>query len=108
LFFSSFHTWRREFWKKDNELDQQSKNIKAELQKAEHQLQSTVAKNVSAGLIRVNNITREFKNRIKGNVYGPLIELFECDDIYMPAVEVAAGGRFVLLNSNRYIYSLPC
>lgn len=44
--------------------------------------------------MKVNQIYREHKDKIKGKVFGPLIELFEVDDKYMTAVEVAAGNRY--------------
>jgi len=34
------------------------------------------------------------EQKIKG-VYGPIIELFECEEQYMTAIEVAAGNAYV-------------
>lgn len=56
---------------------------------------------MSAGVARI----RELEGKYKGKVYGQLIDLFECNEAAMTAVEVAAGGRFVL---SRLIGYLSC
>eukprot|EP00026_Physarum_polycephalum_P000796 Phypoly_transcript_00797.p1 GENE.Phypoly_transcript_00797~~Phypoly_transcript_00797.p1 ORF type:complete len:728 (+),score=169.88 Phypoly_transcript_00797:1787-3970(+) len=47
---------------------------------------------VSAGLVRVNKILQENRDKIRGKVYGPLIELFDVEPGYETCVEVAAGN----------------
>ncbi len=47
--------------------------------------------------MKVNQIVHEHKDKIKGKVYGPLIELFEAGEAYTTAVEVAAGNRYSTL-----------
>jgi chromosome segregation ATPase len=49
---------------------------------------------VSAGLLRVNKIMNENRDKIRGKVYGPLIELFDVEPGYETCVEVAAGNRY--------------
>lgn len=48
---------------------------------------------VRRGLNSIRRICREYK--ING-VYGPIIELLDCDEKLFTAVEVTAGNRFVL------------
>lgn len=45
------------------------------------------------GLNSIRRICREYK--IDG-VYGPIIELLDCNEKFFTAVEVTAGNRFVL------------
>ena len=45
------------------------------------------------GLNSIRRICREYK--IDG-VYGPIIELLDCDEKFFTAVEVTAGNRYVL------------
>jgi structural maintenance of chromosome 3 (chondroitin sulfate proteoglycan 6) len=85
---------RRELWRRDVEMDTNIQTYKNDLLKSEKQLQSTVNKIVSSGLNAVHRIAEE--TDIKG-VYGPLIELFECPDQYMTAVEIAAGGSLFFI-----------
>lgn len=47
---------------------------------------------VRRGLNSVRKICREYK--IPG-VFGPIIELLDCDERFFTAVEVTAGNRFV-------------
>lgn len=44
------------------------------------------------GLNSIRRICREYK--ISG-VFGPIIELLDCDEKYFTAVEVTAGNRYV-------------
>ena len=47
---------------------------------------------VRRGLNSIRRICREYK--ISG-VFGPIIELLDCDEKYFTAVEVTAGNRYV-------------
>ena len=49
---------------------------------------------VSAGLLKVNSIVKNNRDKIRGKVYGPLIELFDVEPGYETCVEVAAGSRY--------------
>lgn len=51
-------------------------------------MHSSIPKELAAGLATLDNLRAE--GRAAG-VYGPIIELFECDDKFTTAVEVAAG-----------------
>lgn len=52
--------------------------------------------------MRVNKIVNDPENRgkIKGQCYGPLLELFDVDSTYATAVEVAAGNRYIYFQLN--------
>ncbi len=46
---------------------------------------------ISTGLMAVTRIVEQYPDL--AGVHGPLIDLFECDDMYTTAVEVTAGNR---------------
>lgn len=61
-----------------------------ELEKSQRQLYSTLPKETAQGIESVKRIAKE--HGING-VYAPIIELFNCTDAEMIAVEVAAKGN---------------
>jgi structural maintenance of chromosome 3 (chondroitin sulfate proteoglycan 6) len=73
--------------------------------KVERQLQSTVSKEVNQGLGSIKRIAAEQK---MSGVYGPMIELFDVDEEYMPAVEVTAGNSlfYVVVDTDKTATSL--
>eukprot|EP01135_Chromosphaera_perkinsii_P000613 Nk52_evm16s136 gene=Nk52_evmTU16s136 len=80
---------RKAAWKEDAQVEESVNQFTSELNKAERTLQSTMSKSISTGL---NNVKRIAAERSIPGVYGPLIELFECDEKFMTAVEVTAGN----------------
>ncbi|CAO3634436.1 unnamed protein product [Cunninghamella echinulata] len=79
---------RKTLWREEAGLDALLQNCKDEIHKAERTLSSSMDKNTSIGLNAIQRITKE--NKISG-VCGPLYELFDVDDRFKTAVEVAAG-----------------
>ena len=86
--------YKRELWRQDAENENNLQMYREELKKSERQLNLTLNKVTSVGLSGINQVVA--KHQIRG-VYGPLIELFECPEEYATAVEVTAGGRYVLI-----------
>jgi len=80
---------RKDAWREESELDKQHQQLQNTLRKAEGRLKSMMDKQMYKGIEAVRNIVKE--NDISG-YYGPLIELFECDDKARKAVETTAGN----------------
>lgn len=80
---------RKAQWKDEEELNQQLESVKAELDKAQRNLEHAVARDINRGLANVKRIVKE--KGIRG-VHGALIELFDCNDKFNTAVETAAGN----------------
>jgi structural maintenance of chromosome 3 (chondroitin sulfate proteoglycan 6) len=74
---------------KANQLDTRVKTSRDNMFSFERRLQLTTDKMVSQALSAIRRISAERK--ING-VFGPLIELFECEDDFKTAVEVTAGA----------------
>ncbi|ORZ17870.1 putative chromosome segregation protein SudA [Absidia repens] len=80
---------RKNLWREEAGLDSSLTNCKNEIHKAERALSGSMDKNTSIGLSAISRITKEYN--IDG-VHGPLFELFEVDERFRTAVEVAAGS----------------
>ncbi|KAJ4724659.1 Structural maintenance of chromosomes protein [Melia azedarach] len=80
---------RKSLWVKENELCAEIDKLKAEVEKAEKSLDHATPGDVRRGLNSIRRICREYK--ING-VYGPIIELLDCDEKLFTAVEVTAGN----------------
>ncbi|KAJ3438560.1 structural maintenance of chromosomes protein [Anaeramoeba flamelloides] len=90
---------RKELWREESEIESQIQNMKERLLKIETQLQSSIGKGIAVGLEAVKKICQQ--NHIPG-VYGPIIELLDCQEEFMTAVEVTAGMAlfFVVVDSD--------
>lgn len=80
---------RKSLWVKESELCAEIDKLKAEVEKAEKSLDHATPGDVRRGLNSIRRICREYK--IDG-VYGPIIELLDCDEKFFTAVEVTAGN----------------
>ncbi|KAL5830704.1 hypothetical protein ACOSQ4_016058 [Xanthoceras sorbifolium] len=80
---------RKSLWGKESELCAEIDKLRAEVEKAEKSLDHATPGDVRRGLNSIRRICREYK--ING-VYGPIIELLECDEKFFTAVEVTAGN----------------
>ncbi|CAB4283123.1 unnamed protein product [Prunus armeniaca] len=88
-------------WRNETELSAEIEKLRTEVEKAEKSLDHATPGDVRRGLNSVRKICREYK--IPG-VFGPIIELLDCDEKFFTAVEVTAGNSCslmisVLLNS---------
>ncbi|XP_056168942.1 structural maintenance of chromosomes protein 3 [Syzygium oleosum] len=80
---------RKSLWDKESELSTQIDRWKAEVDKAEKNLDHATPGDVRRGLNSVRKICREYQ---MSGVYGPIIELLDCDEKFYTAVEVTAGN----------------
>ncbi|MED6109969.1 Structural maintenance of chromosomes protein 3 [Stylosanthes scabra] len=80
---------RKSLWDKENTLTAEIDKLKAEVEKAEKSLDHAIPGDVRRGLNSVRKICREYN--ISG-VYGPIIELLNCEERFFTAVEVTAGN----------------
>eukprot|EP01119_Soliformovum_irregulare_P021243 TRINITY_DN7035_c0_g1_i1.p1 TRINITY_DN7035_c0_g1~~TRINITY_DN7035_c0_g1_i1.p1 ORF type:complete len:1217 (+),score=488.18 TRINITY_DN7035_c0_g1_i1:479-3652(+) len=89
---------RKALWRHDSEADTIRLQYRDEIYKAERQLESTMNKVVSTGLAFVRKLKREGRQ----GIYGPIIELFDCGEEAMTAVEVTAGNAlfFVVVDND--------
>ncbi|KAI7992667.1 Structural maintenance of chromosomes protein 3 [Camellia lanceoleosa] len=80
---------RKSLWAKESELSGDIDGLKTEVVKAEKSLDHATAGDIRRGLNSVRRICREYE--ITG-VFGPIIELIDCDEKFFTAVEVTAGN----------------
>ncbi|KAJ0021665.1 hypothetical protein Pint_31711 [Pistacia integerrima] len=80
---------RKSLWVKESELCTEIDKLKAEVEKAEKSLDHATPGDVRRGLNSIRRIRNEYE--IAG-VYGPIIELLDCDEKFFTAVEVTAGN----------------
>ncbi|CAI0541715.1 unnamed protein product [Linum tenue] len=83
------HDERKALWGKENALDAEIDKLKTELEKAKKSLDHATPGDVRRGLNSMRRICRE--HNITG-VFGPIIELLDCDEKFFTAVEVTAGN----------------
>ncbi|CAN6557387.1 unnamed protein product [Malus baccata var. baccata] len=80
---------RKSLWRKETELSAEIEKLRGEVEKAEKSLDHATPGDVRRGLNSVRKICREYN--ICG-VFGPIIELLDCDEKFFTAVEVTAGN----------------
>eukprot|EP01134_Creolimax_fragrantissima_P007285 CFRG7285T1 len=80
---------RKKLWRDSQDIDMTLESVRDSVRRNEKTLQSTMNKQLSSGLKAVMKIAEE--HRLKG-VYGPVIELFTCEEKFNTAVEVTAGN----------------
>nr|VDC80666.1 unnamed protein product [Brassica rapa] len=83
------HRKRREKWGEESQLSSEIDKLKMELERAKKNLDHATPGDVRRGLISIKRICSEHK--ING-VFGPLVELVDCDEKFFTAVEVTAGN----------------
>ncbi|KAF2317506.1 hypothetical protein GH714_023658 [Hevea brasiliensis] len=81
---------RKSLWGKESALIAEIDKLRAEVEKAEKSLDHATPGDVRRGLNSIRRICRDYK--ING-VFGPIIELLDCDEKFFTAVEVTAGNR---------------
>ncbi|PRQ16667.1 putative structural maintenance of chromosomes protein [Rosa chinensis] len=80
---------RKTLWRKETELSAEIDKLRTEVEKAEKSLDHSTPGDVRRGLNSVRKICREYN--IPG-VFGPIIELLDCEEKFFTAVEVTAGN----------------
>ncbi|XP_039066141.1 structural maintenance of chromosomes protein 3-like [Hibiscus syriacus] len=80
---------RKSLWEKENKLSAEIDKLKSEVEKAEKSLDHATPGDVRRGLNSIRKICREYNI---GGVFGPIIELLNCDEKFFTAVEVTAGN----------------
>nr|KJB55539.1 hypothetical protein B456_009G081300 [Gossypium raimondii] len=80
---------RKSLWEKESKLSAEIDKLKAEVEKAEKSLDHATPGDVRRGLNSIRKICREYNI---GGVFGPIIELLNCDEKFFTAVEVTAGN----------------
>ncbi|QHO27046.1 Structural maintenance of chromosomes protein [Arachis hypogaea] len=80
---------RKSLWDKENTLTAEIDKLRAEVEKAEKSLDHAITGDVRRGMNSVRKICSEYN--ISG-VYGPIIELLNCEEKFFTAVEVTAGN----------------
>ncbi|KAL2945568.1 Structural maintenance of chromosomes protein 3, partial [Bienertia sinuspersici] len=68
---------RKSLWERENELSSEIEKLKSEVVKAEKNLDQATPGDIRRGLTSVRRICREYNT---GGVFGPIIELLECDE----------------------------
>ncbi|KAL8479922.1 hypothetical protein ACS0TY_026749 [Phlomoides rotata] len=83
------HDERKSLWERESVLSSEIDRLKSEVVKAEKSLDHATPGDIRRGMQSVRRICDQ--NGI-GGVYGPIIELLDCDEKYFTAVEVTAGN----------------
>ncbi|KAF8109805.1 hypothetical protein N665_0091s0034 [Sinapis alba] len=83
------HRKRKEKWGEESQLSSEIDKFKTELERAKKNLDHATPGDVRRGLSSVKRICSEHK--ING-VFGPLVELVDCEEKFFTAVEVTAGN----------------
>jgi structural maintenance of chromosome 3 (chondroitin sulfate proteoglycan 6) len=83
---------RKSLWGEESTLSADIDKLKVEVEKAEKNLDHATPGHVRRGLNSIRRICKEYK--IQG-VFGPIIELLDCDDTFFTAVEVTAGTAYI-------------
>ncbi|KAL6527888.1 Structural maintenance of chromosomes protein 3 [Orobanche minor] len=83
------HDDRKSLWARESELSEEMDKLKSEVVKAEKSLDQATPGDIRRGM---NSVKRICKQHGIGGVYGPIIELLECDHRFFTAVEVTAGN----------------
>jgi len=79
---------RKAQWKEQKELEEKVFQMKSELLHFQRALHSTLSRELVSGLEAIS----KFETPPKHEVYGPLVDLIDVDEVYMTAVEVTAGN----------------
>jgi structural maintenance of chromosome 3 (chondroitin sulfate proteoglycan 6) len=80
---------RKEKWGEESQLSSEIDKLKTELERAKKNLDHATPGDVRRGLNSIRRICADY--RING-VFGPLVELVDCDEKFFTAVEVTAGN----------------
>ncbi|KAE8675877.1 hypothetical protein F3Y22_tig00111640pilonHSYRG00066 [Hibiscus syriacus] len=80
---------RKSLWEKESKLSAEIDKLKSEVEKTEKSLDHATPGDVRRGLNSIRKICREYN--IDG-VFGPIIELLNCDEKFFTAVEVTTGN----------------
>lgn len=81
---------RKELWRAENQLETSITDIKSEVDFFQRELLTCMDRATSQGLQSIPRIAQQLG--IGNRVYGPLFELFECEEVYRTAVEVIGGA----------------
>ncbi|KAF5185200.1 Structural maintenance of chromosomes protein [Thalictrum thalictroides] len=80
---------RKSLWGIESDLSSEIDKLKADVVKAEKSLDHAAPGDIRRGLNSIRRLCRD--HNIRG-VFGPIIELLECDEKFFTAVEVTAGN----------------
>uniref|UniRef100_A0A1J3FBQ3 Structural maintenance of chromosomes protein n=1 Tax=Noccaea caerulescens TaxID=107243 RepID=A0A1J3FBQ3_NOCCA len=80
---------RKEKWGEESQLYSEIEKLKTELERAKKNLDHATPGDVRRGLSSIRRICSDYK--ING-VFGPIVELVDCDEKFFTAVEVTAGN----------------
>ncbi|XBJ04479.1 hypothetical protein VPH35_023409 [Triticum aestivum] len=80
---------RKSLWKQENSVTAEIDRLKEDIVKAQKSLDYATPRDTRRGLNYASKIVRE--RGLKG-VFGPVIELIDCEEKFFTAVEVAAGN----------------
>ncbi|XP_078432329.1 structural maintenance of chromosomes (SMC) family protein isoform X2 [Wolffia australiana] len=80
---------RKSLWKREGDLTAEIDRLRSEVLKAQKSLDHATPGDIRRGLSSVNRIIKD--HNIRG-VFGPILELVDCDEKFFTAVEVTAGN----------------
>ncbi|KAM0905680.1 hypothetical protein ACQ4PT_017264 [Festuca glaucescens] len=80
---------RKSFWKEENSVTAEINGLKGDLVKAQKSLDHATPGDIRRGLNSVSRIIRD--HNITG-VFGPVLELVDCEEKFFTAVEVTAAN----------------
>ncbi|XBJ21091.1 hypothetical protein VPH35_011804 [Triticum aestivum] len=80
---------RKSFWKEENSVTAEIDRLKEDLVKAQKSLDHATPGDIRRGL---NSVSRIIRDHGIGGVFGPVLELVDCEEKFFTAVEVTAGN----------------
>ncbi|XP_010521617.1 PREDICTED: structural maintenance of chromosomes protein 3 [Tarenaya hassleriana] len=80
---------RKVKWGEESQLSAEIEKLKTEVERAKKNLDHATPGDVRRGLSSIRRICQDY--RING-VFGPIVELLDCDEKFFTAVEVTAGN----------------
>lgn len=80
---------RKSFWKEETSVTAEIDRLKEDLVKAQKSLDHATPGDIRRGL---NSVSRIIRDHGIGGVFGPVLELVDCEEKFFTAVEVTAGN----------------
>ncbi|PUZ64265.1 hypothetical protein GQ55_3G130300 [Panicum hallii var. hallii] len=81
---------RKSFWKEESDVTAEIDRLKEDLIKAQKSLDHATPGDIRRGL---NSVSRIIKDHGISGVFGPVLELVDCEEKFFTAVEVTAANR---------------
>ncbi len=90
---SKLQNRKKEKEKTENSLKREKEKEEAKLNACKNELRSTMSPSMFEAYTRTHEVVEKYENELRGGVYGPLIDLIECEESYDAAVEASSNSK---------------